>query len=502
MLVNPISFRLSSSIFWNSTWSLYKNYNYKYLFYSDLVFFEFFMFFFKKTINLKILDIYPSHIRLYRLNNKVIVNLYYHIAKEAYYFDEIDLIYKKSHKKIVKNKKNYVKNKSYIKNYIEKLYKKPYKKILHKNILKLKTNFKKQILKNKNKNKFNLILKKIKLNFKKIGSYKKICKISNSILAPYKKHKKFNFLYKINFLKFVFNQKLWIFNLYFYFLSKFFKLVNKKYFFKYLKKLELNIFKIGPNAITSNLISKYIISSFKNNYSIYETLRPVLVDLKERIKKKRLVGFKITISGRFKRVERATYWWKKDGELLTGTQLSRVDYSTSLHKTKYGVCTISIWLTLGLRGLNQVTAQYPLFYPFFFLFKKNYFILKRNKLFYKNLLKKDHMELYDLKYKYISGLIIYLMYKYLYVNILFRNLLIYKKKNKINKNISRIFLPQYCQYKIYFDDFLKRNYLKIVPYIQLKYLKRLNLRNSYKVSFLDKSNLINLKNFKYTIYLD
>ncbi len=106
MLVNPISFRLSISIFWNSTWSLYKNYNYKYLFYSDLVFFEFFMFFFKKTINFKLLDFYPSHIRLYRLYDKIIVNLYYHIAKEEYYYDEIDLIYKDLHKKIPPVKKN------------------------------------------------------------------------------------------------------------------------------------------------------------------------------------------------------------------------------------------------------------------------------------------------------------------------------------------------------------------------------------------------------------
>jgi ribosomal protein S3 len=61
------------------------------------------------------------------------------------------------------------------------------------------------------------------------------------------------------------------------------------------------------NCVTSNIISKYITSSFKNNYSIYETLKPVLVDLKERMRKKKVAGFKITVSGRFKRAERATY---------------------------------------------------------------------------------------------------------------------------------------------------------------------------------------------------
>ena len=104
MLVNPISFRLSVSFFWNSTWSLYKNNNYKYLFSSDLVFFEFFMFFFRKTIELRSLDYYPSHIRLYRLHDKVIINLYYHMSKDEYYFDEIDLVYKGSQKRVVMKK--------------------------------------------------------------------------------------------------------------------------------------------------------------------------------------------------------------------------------------------------------------------------------------------------------------------------------------------------------------------------------------------------------------
>ena len=59
--------------------------------------------------------------------------------------------------------------------------------------------------------------------------------------------------------------------------------MNKMYFFKYFKKYELNIFKINKNMVKSNIISKYITTSLKNNYSIYETMRPILVDLKEYI---------------------------------------------------------------------------------------------------------------------------------------------------------------------------------------------------------------------------
>jgi hypothetical protein len=63
------------------------------------------MFFFRKIINLKSLDYYPSHIRLYRFNNKIIVNLYYHVSKEDYYYDKINLVYKNLQKISIKEKK-------------------------------------------------------------------------------------------------------------------------------------------------------------------------------------------------------------------------------------------------------------------------------------------------------------------------------------------------------------------------------------------------------------
>jgi len=82
---------------------------------------------------------------------------------------------------------------------------------------------------------------------------------------------------------------------------------SKFLFFKYIKNLELNIYKINSNAIRASIISRYINSSFKHNYNVYETMRPVLSDLKQRIRAKKVAGFKITISGRFKRAQRATY---------------------------------------------------------------------------------------------------------------------------------------------------------------------------------------------------
>ena len=231
MLINPVSFRLSISIFWNSTWSIYKNYNYKYLFYSDLVFFEFFMFFFKKTLNLRFLDFYPSHIRLYRLNNKTIVNLYYHIAKEEYYFDEIDWIYKDFIKKMPIAKKNIYT----IKKNIYVFEKRKSLRIIKKTIF--------------------------KLIFKYIYLKKNILYLKTSLVLLFKKIKKY------------FNIKLW--NLTKKIIKKYFLNIKNKYiylFFKYIylknkkkKKLYINPIKLNKKRIKLvKKISKEIIKL--NNY--------------------------------------------------------------------------------------------------------------------------------------------------------------------------------------------------------------------------------------------
>ena len=133
-------------------------------------------------------------------------------------------------------------------------------------------------------------------------------------------------------------------------------------------------------------------------------MRPILVDLKQRMKRKKVLGFKIAVSGRFQREARATYWWRKEGKLLIAGPVTGVDYSASLHRTKYGVCAIKIWLISGLRNLNEFKFQYPIFYPFYFMLKKDkisYFILKKNELFYKNILKTEKA----LKYLYIKYVI-------------------------------------------------------------------------------------------------
>ena len=78
------------------------------------------MFFFRKILTLKSVDYYPSHLRLYRLNNKIIINLYYHVSKEDYYLNKIDLFNKNLQKKNIKKKKIIKKKKNILKNIIKK----------------------------------------------------------------------------------------------------------------------------------------------------------------------------------------------------------------------------------------------------------------------------------------------------------------------------------------------------------------------------------------------
>jgi hypothetical protein len=90
----------------------------------------------------------------------------------------------------------------------------------------------------------------------------------------------------------------------------------------------------------------------------------------------------------------------------------------------------------------------------------------------------------------------------MYTYILLNNILIIQNIQGIYKFLKKIFLPQYCIYKIFLEDYLNSNYIKIIPFINLKILKRINLRNSYKLKFLQKNRFLNLKNFKFKIFLN
>ncbi len=93
-LVNPVSLRLSVNSFWNSTWSLVNSFNYANLFKKDYTLFQFLNWFIKKSKFGKF-NIIISHYKVYRVSNRLIVNLYYYnagVEEKKYHFQSAFLL--------------------------------------------------------------------------------------------------------------------------------------------------------------------------------------------------------------------------------------------------------------------------------------------------------------------------------------------------------------------------------------------------------------------------
>jgi len=127
---------------------------------------------------------------------------------------------------------------------------------------------------------------------------------------------------------------------------------------------------ISLKQITARVIGKYMKTKLQKRYNIWKTLKPVLIDLNKRILLKQIKGYKIMLTGRFKRAQRATYLWRKKGGSAIGTVTIPIDYDIFLHRTKYGVCAIKIWITGNLKMFNYYQKNFPLLKIFFFFWKK------------------------------------------------------------------------------------------------------------------------------------
>lgn len=587
MLVNPISYRLSVSIFWKTTWSLYKYNNYKYLFHWDLIFFEYLSFFLKKIhLSKKDSDFYISHIRFYRMKKKIVINFYYYFPKGYWMYKQLNnvILNKKKNKKKVKNarfnphfwekkgnsrfffeelrgiqklrivptfnvktKKNGKKNimirdKTIIQKIINKIKKSKKRNIiLNKDFLffkktklgiikhwkeehiekqvsffkvfffeyrnslwaleksirdkqekKQKKEEKKYIKKEFNSGKNLFLFTKIKKNFKNNINYKKIMKIKNYVLGEKKKSKifkhNFPFLVKLYLKKFIFSCKLFFYNLYIYIWSKMLKVEIRKNFLKNFGNLKINGFHINIHNINARVIVRYLQSTLQNRYNVWYGLRRVIADLNKRVLMQNLSGYKILFCGRFKRALRATYIWRKNGHFFIGSPTTGIDHEVAFHKSKYGVGAIKIWLIAGNKSFKYFQKMYPVYKAFFFLNKKKFFYLKKNDIFFNLILKHFNINYSFFNFKYIKNAIVTILYTYLYTNIFLKKLKLRsnKKLTKINENFKKILIPQYFIYKICNAPFWQVKYLKIKPYINYDFLKRINIRNSYKLNIINK----------------
>lgn len=382
---------------------------------------------------------------------------------------------------------------------------------------KSKKNLKKKItLKKQKKIKYNfkqkkkiLLFTKIKKINKKNKSLKKLIKIKNYILKNNffsKTHKKnFTFTSTLYIKKFIFSCKLFFYNLYIYFWSKFLKKESKKNFLKNFGNLKVNGYQIALKNVNARIIVRYLQSTLQSRHNIWFGLRKVVADLNKRVLMQNIQGYKILFCGRFKRASRASYIWRKNGHFLIGSPHNPIDYEVGFHRTKYGVGAIKIWLLPGDKSFKYYQKMYPAFKAFFFFDKKKYFYLKKNVFFFDFLFKHFNVSYSPFNFEYIKNAIITILYTYLYTNIFLKKLDIKQNQlKKITKNFKKIVIPHYFVYKISNPLFWQIKYLKIKPFIDYNFLKKINIRNSYKLNILNKEKKglkkkINLKRIKYKI---
>ena len=344
--------------------------------------------------------------------------------------------------------------------------------------------------------------KKISINIKKLKRWEYLKKVS----IKRKERKIFNFVKYLNQIKFKFFTKYFLYNLYFFCIKKLFD-KNLKYLStsKSLINLnyEFNIYRIDLKFITASVINQYLKAALSANYTLMQSIRPVLMDLNKRIYLGDLSGFKIAFSGRFKRTQMATYFWRKNGKLGTGSAIFDIDYDFSILKTKYGVCALKIWLSKENGLFKTYRKIYPFSNPFFIKiqkllykgFKLTYLELSLNKFYIKYLFKDIFVGHNSFKKNFYKNFLKDILYKYIYINIFLKN-------SYSLKYVNRIFLPQYLNYKInYFSLYYKLNTIIIIPLLNIQYLKRINLRSSYKLRFFNKLKY-RLKTYKYKIFLN
>jgi len=301
-------------------------------------------------------------------------------------------------------------------------------------------------------------------------------------------------------LKLLYNIKFLLYNIYIYVLCKILKKEIKVNFLKLDINFKINLFQIKITQVTAKLVGKYLKAVLKKRYSIWKGLTPVLADLRKRLLLKEINGFKVALTGRFKRAQRATFLWRKDGRFLIGTPTASIDYEVILYKTKYGVCAIKIWITTGKKMFKYYEKIFPIYKIFFFMNKKKYFILLKNELFFNKLLKKFYVKFSKFSVKYIKSILYNMLYKYLYINVFFSNLLKNKKKWKLKLKWRLILLPQFFLYKMDLENCFSANYIKIKPYINFRLFKKINIRSSYKIKNA-KKKILKIKKLKYKIYL-
>jgi hypothetical protein len=388
-LVNPISFRLGKTFYWNFVWSTFLKKNYRFLALQDIQFIK--LFDWLLSLNtLYQFGVFFSHFKVYRFHGKLIFFIYFTYDKQQGFglgpqLKAIKL--RKSSKTFLKNSSvltKKVKIQKFSTNFINLTKSSLYKKILKLCINRIANNLflnskffnflifyiknklvvnqrlalQKELKKRKNLTVFLKFLFIIKWFIKNISENdlnvfsfilynlqkKKVIHSSQKALIEEGNTKlKINsvFLKKIN--AFFFEKRvLFIFE---FLLSKSLDYLNKKKgnarYFIFSKLIDSSTYTSVAHS-SSFLIARALIDLMKyKKYSVKRALDMLVSNLHIE---NNVLGYKIAISGRLSRSRRGLYLCKKDGKISLNTVKLPIDYTSTYFKTKFGICGVKVWL--------------------------------------------------------------------------------------------------------------------------------------------------------------
>lgn len=417
-LVNPFSLRLSINTFWNSNWTLVNNFNYNNLYKKDYILFYFMKWFLTKA-NFVDFGILISHYKIYKIHNRIFINLYY------YYANWEDLKYKYNLiTPIIKNKYklNFSNSKAEDKN-------------VKKNIGLVKNKRRLFLLKN--------VRKKIKQKIYLLNSKHRLNSLQNKKKWQLDISKIYSYIFKL-----LISNLYWqLLNFTLLFYSKKLNNVNDVFFF--------NIYNLNFSSITPSTITKYMAEMLKKKHTINWIIRPIIKDLMLKLKQKYFVGFKIVCSGRFSRKQIATHTWIRNGSVKLNEISSLIKYSETCVRLKYGVCGLKVWINYGANNATLIKRNLLLFYPIFLPFK--YEVNKNSINLYLNNWSYTYIRIVSLKTKSYN---FYLKFLKIKIILLLLNL--------IKRFVVKFYTVKYI---IKFNNF---NHIKIeFNYNKLSYLKAL-----------------------------
>lgn len=113
----------------------------------------------------------------------------------------------------------------------------------------------------------------------------------------------------------------------------------------FAKDTDIRIFFIGltNDTITAAFISKFIAIKLERSYFLFRVLGRINRALRLLMKKRLLIGYRLKISGRYSRKQKAMVLLNGIGSFSRSRIDARVDYSFNIARLRYSVCGIKVW---------------------------------------------------------------------------------------------------------------------------------------------------------------